>query len=104
MRLVTFATLALCAILACAVEHWLYLHAKYERTRYIASALERRLTRLEERGHYYEFQYQVCADKVAELQEWRGHITTASRMGWQQANRYISEYPLESHYVYVRPQ
>lgn len=35
------------------------------------------------------------AKELEEFQQWRLHITAASRMGWSQATRYIREFPLE---------
>ena len=94
--LVIWATLAFCLMLASGVEHWLYLHAKYQRTDALLGYFEARVVHLEQRGRLYEYEYQQCMARTDELQEWREHVTVASRLGWSQANRFIAQYPLDA--------
>ena len=37
--------------------------------------------------------------ELAEFQRWRVHVTTAARMGWQTADRYMRNYPLKFKYA-----
>jgi len=91
-----WTTLALAFILWAAVEQGVYYHSRYQRAVLILEHYESRVARLEFMNTIREDRYEQCAASVTEMQEWRRAVTVASRHGWPAANRYISQFPLDT--------
>ena len=76
------------------VDNSMRLYAKWQSaTRRIGFFIQR-VEQLEERIRVAELKHQQCVKDIGELQQWRMHVSVASRMGWNQANRYIQQFPL----------
>jgi hypothetical protein len=94
---VILTSLTACAIVALAatvyVQHQSIdrLTAHQRKANDSIAVLELRLQAAQERQEALEAQ-------LDEFQQWRLHITAASRMGWRSAYRYIREFPLETEY------
>lgn len=93
-----FIVIGMIALLAIAIGHARIIDVQAARMELI----ELELARGSHERHMLTTTMSRQRLQLVELQSWRVHLTTASRMGWDQAARYVREFPMELTPVYLQ--